>query len=279
MSHLAAAKLLAARSVGSAGIDHRRLFVSLRRIPAFAREYAQFKALAAQEDLPAPKLADLWPVLGDSMETAGRFDPHYFHQDLWAAKKIYERRPADHYDVGSRLDGFLSHLLVFMPVTMIDVAPLPDPPSGLTFKQGDARHLPFEDLSIGSLSSLHAVEHFGLGRYGDALAPGGAIEGMRELARVLAPHGTLLFSVPIGRERLMFNAHRILSPSTILAAFNELQLRDFAAVSDDGSLTTNADPSDFADADYSCGMFEFSRESPRRTTTGDRARRITEPSC
>ncbi len=46
---------------------------------------------------------------------------HYFHQDLWAAKKIFKRRPMTHVDIGSRVDGFVAHLLVFMPVTAVDI--------------------------------------------------------------------------------------------------------------------------------------------------------------
>ncbi|HWF86113.1 MAG TPA: hypothetical protein VG222_14745 [Vicinamibacterales bacterium] len=49
---------------------------------------------------------------------------HYFHQDLWVAKRIYAARPAAHVDIGSRIDGFVAHLLTFMPVTVIDVRPL-----------------------------------------------------------------------------------------------------------------------------------------------------------
>lgn len=35
----------------------------------------------------------------------------YFWQDLWAAKKIIRDHPKQHYDIGSRVDGFIAHLL------------------------------------------------------------------------------------------------------------------------------------------------------------------------
>jgi hypothetical protein len=115
------------------------------------------------------------------------------------------------------------------------------------------------DHSVESLSSLHAVEHFGLGRYGDHIDPRGCFRAMQSLARVLRVGGTLYFSVPIGRERLEFNAHRIFSPATILDSFRGLTLKSFAAVDDDGLLDPHATPEGYSAARYACGLFEFSK--------------------
>ena len=53
---------------------------------------------------------------------------YYFWQDLWAARKIFMARPPVHFDIASRVDGFIAHLLCFMPVTMLDIRPLRPPP-------------------------------------------------------------------------------------------------------------------------------------------------------
>ena len=109
------------------------------------------------------RLADAFPILSDKIDSAGSAEGHYFHQDLWAAKKIFARRPADHIDIGSRVDGFVAHLLVFMPVTVVDIRPMESKLSGLTFLQDDATELgQLESDSADSISSLHAAEHFGL---------------------------------------------------------------------------------------------------------------------
>ena len=58
---------------------------------------------------------------------------YYFWQDLWAARKIFMARPPVHFDIASRVDGFIAHLLCFMPVTMLDIRPLPWQIKGLDF--------------------------------------------------------------------------------------------------------------------------------------------------
>jgi hypothetical protein len=50
---------------------------------------------------------------------------------------------------------------------------------------------------------------------------------MAAFGRVLAPGGRLYFSVPIGRVRVVFNAHRVFSPRTVLASFPSLRVVSF----------------------------------------------------
>jgi hypothetical protein len=244
---------------GMTGIDPQRLQRTARNLPRFLREMRLYQA-GARGGAFGVKLGTLFPILSEYDEVAGAASGHYFHQDLWAARKIYERRPSNHVDVGSRMDGFIAHLLTFMPVTVIDVRPLSSTVSGLTFMQADGANLStIPSNSIASLSSLHAVEHFGLGRYGDHIDPEACFAGMAALARVLRPNGRLYFAVPIGRERVEFNAHRVFSPATILRAFAGLELCSFAAVDDGGSLDEHRAPNDYADAFFACGLFEFTK--------------------
>lgn len=37
---------------------------------------------------------------------------HYFWQDVWAARHLFLNRIKMHIDVGSRLDGFIAHILL-----------------------------------------------------------------------------------------------------------------------------------------------------------------------
>jgi hypothetical protein len=199
-------------------------------------------------------------MLLDRQAAAGETSGHYFHQDLWAARLIYASHPSAHLDVGSRLDGFVAHVLTFMPVTIIDARPCPDAVKGLSCLQCDATTLRgIGDDSVVSLSCLHAAEHFGLGRYGDAIDPFGTEQLCVNLTRVLAPGGTLYFSVPIGRPRTEFNAHRIFHPDEVTKMFPSLILAEFSAVDDDGRFIDDALPATFRTAEYSCGLFRFKK--------------------
>jgi SAM-dependent methyltransferase len=242
-------------AAATAGFDIHRA-ATLRRLPRFVRHAVEYER---QADGRFPlTLGGLEPVLTDFAGEAGIARGHYFHQDLWAARRIFAARPRHHVDIGSRIDGFVAHVLTFMPVTVVDIRPLECTVDGLTFVRADMCHLdPFETGSIESLSSLHAIEHVGLGRYGDPVDPRAWELALRELARVLAPRGRLYLGTPVGREHLRFNSQRVFSPATIIDGVPGLELIAFSAVDDDDRFVTNASSAAFADAHHACGLFEF----------------------
>ena len=87
----------------------------------------------------------------------------------------------------------------------------------MTMIRGEAQQIPFDDETFCAVTSLHAIEHFGLGRYGDTIDPLGDINGLREFYRVLAPDGWGIFSVPVtygDRERIVFDDERLYSIET-----------------------------------------------------------------
>jgi hypothetical protein len=242
-----------------AGLNVRQA-ATLRHLPRYMSEARRYARMARDTTFRLG-LRDLEPILGDYRAAAGVASGHYFHQDLWAARRIFERRPERHVDVGSRIDGFVAHVLTFMPVTVVDIRPLRSQVAGLTFLQGDACNLAsVETASAESLSSLHALEHIGLGRYGDPVDARGCFTAMSELARVLAPGGRLYVGLPVGRERVRFNSERIFDPRTVIDAFGGLRLVDVKAVDDSGDLMDGPDLAGLARASYSCGLFEFTKD-------------------
>lgn len=166
----------------------------------------------------------------DRYQEAGTISS-YFWQDLWAAKLIHENRVEIHYDIGSRLDGFIAHLLSFgQKVRMVDIRPLSSKIPGLDFKMEDATNLNgIEDNSIESLSALCSLEHFGLGRYGDPIDPEACFKAFHSIQKKLKKGGNLYISVPIGKEHLEYNAHRVFSPRTIIEEFEEMELVEFSS--------------------------------------------------
>lgn len=208
---------------------------------------------------------NMWLISDDYYAPAGFPNQHYFLQDIWGARKVMESKAQVHYDIGSRLDGFISHLLVFMKkINYIDIRPLPYEIPGLSFIQADATNLEgIADSSIESLSSFHAVEHFGLGRYGDPIDPNACFKAMKAFGRVLKPDGHLYFGVPIGPEnKLIFNAHRIFHPMTVIEKMEGLKLVDFAYIKELAvhHVEVNRIEEEISCIpEYSCGLFEFSK--------------------
>lgn len=243
------------------GFSPGLLLTAIKEVPYFLGSFYKYQRLNENASFRI-SLRHLFPVLSDRRASAGVAGGHYFHQDLWAARKIHARAPVSHIDIGSRIDGFIAHLLVFMPVTIIDIRSLESDIPGLSFIRDNATELSrVQSDSVESLSSLHAAEHFGLGRYSDPVDPTACFEFMNALQRVLAPGGQLYFSVPVGRERVEFNAHRVFAPQTIIDSFSKLQLDSFSYVADDGRLYENKESNSAAQCDYGCGLFEFTKPS------------------
>lgn len=158
------------------------------------------------------------PMLYDWYESAGDLDAHYFVQDIEMANRILNTGVKKHFDIGSRIDGFVAHLLTNrIEVTLLDIRPLPVKINGVDFVQTDATSLSgLDDESIESISSLHAIEHFGLGRYGDPINPNAWKEVLLSVFRVLKKDGLFYVSVPVGTANVLhFNAHREFAFDTI----------------------------------------------------------------
>ena len=197
------------------------------------------------------------PQLHDKVDKSP-FDAHYFHLDNWALRRVKETSPAQHVDVGSRVDT-VSHMAAVVPTTFVDIRPLEAAADGLTSKGGSILALPYPDRSLPSLSCLHVAEHIGLGRYGDPLDPEGTRKAAAELARVLAPGGSLFFAMPVGRPRTCFNAHRIHDPREVPGLFPGLELVEFSGVDDRGVMKRHRKLEELAGSDYACGMYWLRR--------------------
>jgi SAM-dependent methyltransferase len=230
---------------------------------AYLKEYAAFKALSSQTAERFPLLwGNRYPCLDDKTTATG-FDRHYIYHPAWAARVLAQTKPAQHIDISSTLH-FCSIVSAFIPVEFYDFRPADVHLSNFTSKSADLLALPFNDRSIASLSCMHVVEHMGLGRYGDQIDPDGDLKAVSELKRVLAVGGTLLFVVPIGKPRILFNAHRIYSYAQIAGYFSDLELHEFTLIPEDprhGGLICNATKEMIEKQGYGCGCFWFVRRA------------------
>jgi hypothetical protein len=184
---------------------------------------------------------------------------HYFFQDVWALRHLSEIKPAMHYDIGSRIDGFTGQATAICPLTCIDIRPPHFQLRDFYFLKGDILELPFAAKSLNSVSCLHTIEHIGLGRYGDTINPDGFRMALLELQRVIAPEGFLILSMPVGKERVEFNAQRILDPMTCINYLTEMQLLEFSIVDEENQFLTNVNPEAYSNSRYCCGLYLFKK--------------------
>ena len=237
-------------------IDPVRFARALPGYVRYFRDWMEYSRLRSAETL---RFANTYPCIHDRT-VATAFDSHYFYQDIWAFRKIVESRAGAHLDIGSRID-FVGFLTVVCKVTFVDIRPLEAALDNFESKPGNILALPIPDNSVRSLSCLHVTEHIGLGRYGDQLDPEGTRKACRELSRVLAPNGNLYYSLPVGKPRLCFNAHRIHSPEQILEYFGDLRLVELSGIDDNGTFVKDIGRGALRESNYACGLFHFTKDS------------------
>jgi SAM-dependent methyltransferase len=244
------------------GIDIRKI-ISIRRLPGVVKEYfllkRQNKSIAADWNIKFTM-----PSFYDFYESSGVASGHYFHQDLLVAQKILKLNPFKHVDVGSRVETFVAHVATFRDIEVIDIRSIVSTTPNIIFRQCDFTDLPKNlENYCDSVSCLHALEHFGLGRYGDLPDINGHLKGFDSLYKILKPGGILYLSFPIGYERIEFNAHRVFNVNSSLDwAKNKFELIDFSYIDDEGALHASVDLNKDLVAvllkmDYGCGIYEF----------------------
>lgn len=242
------------------GIDPRKMLLFLRGLPRYVRDLIKWKKMGGE----TPKV--LYPILGNWAESSGSGTGHYFHQDLLVASYIYEAKPMRHIDIGSRIDGFVAHVAVFREIEVIDIRRMGVSPYRIRFLQVDlmkSNSSLFE--CCDSLSCLHAIEHFGLGRYGDPVDPNGHLKGFANLITMLKPGGKMYISFPIGQPKIEFNAHRVFCPSDILSwpGSERLDLINLDFVDDLGEvhMRSTVDQAMRANLKYGCGIYTFNKKT------------------
>jgi hypothetical protein len=246
-------------------IKGTRLFRYLKLMPIFLKEYQEIKRQAKllSPDFP---FGNFHPCFEDRSQESGTASGHYFHQDLLVAGKIFNNNPLRHVDIGSRMDGFVAHVASFREIEFFDIRKLNTQIDNIRFIQADImdNNLNLKDY-CDSISCLHALEHFGLGRYGDRIDYQGHILGWDNLYKILKKGGKLYFSVPIGSQRIEFNAHRVFSIEYLLTMIKgRYQIDSFSYVNDAGDLFKNAIinkdsiNNNFC-CHYGCGIFELTK--------------------
>lgn len=247
------------------GFDAYKFKTSLKGLSFYKRDLKEFTQQKGNDDLFP--FGDKKPILNEREETSGNMTGHYFHQDLYVARRLFKANPTKHLDIGSRTDGFVAHVASYREIEVMDIRPQTINIVNISFRQADLMILPVDLVGkYDSISSLHVIEHFGLGRYGDPIDYNGHLKALENITKLLASGGIFYFSTPIGRQRIEFNAHRIFSVEYLLSLFkDDYKVERFSYVDDDGNFYEDAPLNEKSikecyNFEYGCGIFELRKK-------------------
>lgn len=238
------------------GLDLKKI-ISLKNYPRFRKNKKEWINKGGV-------ITKNYMILTDYEGNAGTSKGHYFHQDLLVAKFIYDKQPKRHLDIGSRIDGFVAHVASFRKIEVVDVRPLEKSiHENIKFIQADLMNS--HDLGeTDSISCLHAIEHFGLGRYTDPIDIDGHNKGIANLVSLVCKGGRMYISFPVGKaDEVHFNAHRVFKVNTIFnhpSIKKNMKLIRFDYVDDMGNLHLDVFIQDFdKNIKYGCGIYTFEK--------------------
>ena len=230
------------------------------------KQLRQFKKQGMKSPVSFP-LGILYPFYKDKKGAAGALGFHYFYQDLYVAQRIFENNPNRHIDIGSSINGFVAHVASFRKIEVYDIRPLNDLIPNVQFKQVDIMQLDEDEIdSTDSISCLHALEHFGLGRYGDPICYDGYWQGFLNIHKILKRNGKFYFSVPLGRQKVDFHAHRIFSLRYLLEMINPFyEIVNFSYIDDNNIFYKDVNISEEIIANncnckFGCAIFELMKK-------------------
>lgn len=161
-----------------------------------------------------------------------RLTNYYGETDRWLynAMDQYQIKGKDVVIMGSQRPIYEAVCLVYGAnhCTTIDFQPIIIPKydrfTTMTLDQYDAHPKQF-DAAI----SISSFEHDGLGRYGDPLRPTGDLDMMKKMKCIIKPNGILYLSVPIAKDKVVWNMHRIYGQLRLPMLLKEWKLLDIFA--------------------------------------------------
>jgi hypothetical protein len=228
----------------------------IKYLASFSKFYLQ---ACRSERISGFSSFEFYPRLNDD-GSIHDFDKHYVYFNAWAARKLILINPKKHIDISSFVH-FSSICSAFVSMEFYDYRKLNLDLENLKTGRADLTKLPFKSGSIKSLSCMHVVEHIGLGRYGDKLDADGDLKALSEIKRVIARGGDLLFVVPVGKPKVVFNAHRIYSYDQIIRYFEGFSLMEFSLIPEGvgGGMIVSPPKRIVNLQKYGCGCFWFKK--------------------
>lgn len=217
----------------SIGLDFKKMAIFFKNLSWYFANYKSFKKNNLDKSFQNYEFKF---CLFDKNSSSGSIGDQYLYQDIFVANKIFKYNPNKHVDVGSRIDGFISAVGSFREVEVFDIRPLDKfIHKNINFTELDFTLVPSNYYNYtDSISCLHTIEHVGLGRYGDSVDPTSYISFFNNLSLILKAGGKMYISTPIGKQKIVFNAHRVFGIETLLNLFSQnFKINSFSYMDDD----------------------------------------------
>ena len=241
------------------GIDLKKI-LNLLYLKKYIKDYFLFKKKGG-------KVKNIYISLENFKNEAFEFKNQFFHSDLLISQKIFENNPTNHLDIGSRIDGLVSHLASFRSLDFADIRNVDlKPHKNINYKKIDIGD---ENLVISkkyfSISSVGVLGHVGLGRYGDKIDPNGHLKAFKNISNLTENTGILYLMVPVGIEGTEFNSHRVFNASFIVNCLKDLNfdLIEFNHVDDFGDLHLNTNIENTKNLNFGGGIFTLRKNEKK----------------
>ena len=216
-------------------------------------------ATGVAQRLPTAWLEPQEPSRAAATQLPGFDERAYVYQSAWLARALAASRPARHVDISASV-CFAAIASAFLPVDFYEFDPLGLSVPNLRTGILDFDPLPFRDGSLASISTAGIIEYLG------CEVPGSREDqsALGELARVVAPDGSLLLALPVGRPGSGGPSHRVYTFGQVLDVFPRFELEEFCLISDaiaGGKPLMNPEPALADRQEHGIGCF-WLRKNP-----------------
>jgi SAM-dependent methyltransferase len=195
-------------------------------VRAFASAGYRLTRLSARIQTQASVTADVV----DGPTLAGDRDVEW----AWSLAHL-SKDPGDVLDFGAG-HGLLSLGAAFAGhrVTALDLEPrsFAFDDDRITYVQKDVNAVAIPEASFDQIINCSTVEHVGLaGRYGSTDDPDGDLAAMQRLRTLLRPGGTMVLTVPVGRDGTYAPYHRVYGPERLPRLLDgfEVEIEEYRA--------------------------------------------------
>ena len=171
------------------------------------------------------------PPAGFQVENSGMYREDGGHQTgsyvlecIWAAQMLHAVGAKKILDIGSyRLFTIGLCANADTDVTLLEIRDVPDELAGSESRIiGDAKDAELPENYFDAVVSLCALEHFGLGKYGEEFDAYADIKAIKNIKKCLKPGGRFIFTCPVGdKAAIWFNAHRVYSLGMLRGCMSE----------------------------------------------------------